>query len=306
MNRIGFIYQIRNIENDKRYIGSTIEPNKRFAWHQRYLRIEKHHSIRLQRAWQKYGEKNFVFEIIRTCDAEMILQEEQKEINLWNFDADLYNTNPLAEKPPIFYGEEHKMSKLTWEQVNEIRKRYDNNEKDQYELATIYQVKQGQIWNVVHNKTWYDPNYQPKMSYASQNMSRGSGEDHHNAKFTNEQIADMRKRYTDGKITLEQLGEEVDTDKGVIYNIIQNKTYHDPSYNPPSSKDVKKHGKMNWNLVRQIRQEWLSTKITQQQIADKYELSRGSMLELLNNKTWIDVEYVNTRRRKENSSNENQ
>lgn len=61
MNKIGFIYQIRNIENEKRYIGSSINPNKRFEWHRRELNRNCHHSIKLQRAWLKYGEEKFVF-----------------------------------------------------------------------------------------------------------------------------------------------------------------------------------------------------------------------------------------------------
>jgi predicted GIY-YIG superfamily endonuclease len=52
---ISGIYYIKNITNNKLYIGSSKDILKRFYEHKRLLRHNKHHSIRLQRAWDKYG-----------------------------------------------------------------------------------------------------------------------------------------------------------------------------------------------------------------------------------------------------------
>jgi len=56
------VYRIRNKVNDKRYIGSSEDVEGRWNDHQNTLRVGSN-SIVLQRAWDKYGEENFVFEI---------------------------------------------------------------------------------------------------------------------------------------------------------------------------------------------------------------------------------------------------
>lgn len=57
----GYIYHIINKVNNKRYIGQTINFQNRKITHLRNLRTNKHHSSKLQRAWNKYGENNFEF-----------------------------------------------------------------------------------------------------------------------------------------------------------------------------------------------------------------------------------------------------
>lgn len=59
------IYKIRNIVNDKLYVGSSCSMQERKTKHIRDLRLNKHHSPKLQNAWNKYGENNFVFEVIK-------------------------------------------------------------------------------------------------------------------------------------------------------------------------------------------------------------------------------------------------
>lgn len=63
------VYAIRNLINGKRYIGSAVRFRRRFKDHRRGLRKGKHHCAPLLRAWVKYGEKAFVFEIIELVDS---------------------------------------------------------------------------------------------------------------------------------------------------------------------------------------------------------------------------------------------
>ena len=58
------VYIIKNIINEKVYIGSSITPVKRFNVHKFELRNNKHGNKHLQRAWNKYGESNFIFGIV--------------------------------------------------------------------------------------------------------------------------------------------------------------------------------------------------------------------------------------------------
>lgn len=80
-----YIYKITNlIDNNKIYIGQTIEPNARWYKHKKLANSIKKPQY-IHRAMDKYGVDNFVFEIIATClnqkDADEI---EEQLINQYN------------------------------------------------------------------------------------------------------------------------------------------------------------------------------------------------------------------------------
>lgn len=67
----GYIYHIINKINNKRYVGQTINFQNRKATHLRNLKSNQHHSSKLQRAWNKYGEDNFKF-LVKEVEIEKI------------------------------------------------------------------------------------------------------------------------------------------------------------------------------------------------------------------------------------------
>lgn len=75
-----FLYKIRNVVNDKVYIGqSTQKTQQRLFEHRSKLRSNVHENIHLQRAWNKYGEDAFEFVVIQetSCLRELNDLEEQ-------------------------------------------------------------------------------------------------------------------------------------------------------------------------------------------------------------------------------------
>lgn len=62
------IYIIKNIINDKVYIGQSVDIYHRWMQHKADLRNGHHHNEHLQRAWNKYGEENFEFRVLTECD----------------------------------------------------------------------------------------------------------------------------------------------------------------------------------------------------------------------------------------------
>jgi len=88
------VYSITNKVNGKRYVGSaSISFRKRWKEHIRQMSGGIHHSKPLQRAWNKYGEDNFVFEVLATCPKEYCIKLEQWFID--NLKPE-YNINPTA------------------------------------------------------------------------------------------------------------------------------------------------------------------------------------------------------------------
>lgn len=62
--RASGIYKITCTANNKIYIGSSVNLQKRKCEHFRELRRRKHRNSYLQHAWDKYGEETFVFEVV--------------------------------------------------------------------------------------------------------------------------------------------------------------------------------------------------------------------------------------------------
>ena len=55
------------------YIGQSVDTKKRIGVHKNHLSQNRHINIHLQRAWNKYGEENFVFEIIDEANEQYTL-----------------------------------------------------------------------------------------------------------------------------------------------------------------------------------------------------------------------------------------
>ncbi len=61
------IYTITNMINNKKYVGQSDNLERRFRHHKNELRGNRHHNQHMQRAWNKYGEENFSFDVVEKC-----------------------------------------------------------------------------------------------------------------------------------------------------------------------------------------------------------------------------------------------
>lgn len=97
------IYAIENKENNRIYIGSSTDLNKRRIEHKFKLSNGVHHNPELQADWEEYGSKNFKF----YCIEEDVPKDKLRWRELVNiFDiywlSDLYNLS--TPKDRIVYG----------------------------------------------------------------------------------------------------------------------------------------------------------------------------------------------------------
>ena len=86
---ISCIYTITNKINGKFYLGKTNNFLYRMSKHKYTLRNKIHINEHLQRAWDKYGEDNFIFEVLEEYDAKHLISMEHYWCNL--LDAFNYN-----------------------------------------------------------------------------------------------------------------------------------------------------------------------------------------------------------------------
>lgn len=88
MERFCGIYYIKNLINEKYYIGQAQDIFKRWRDEKRDLNKEQDAwNKHLQRAWKKYGENNFEFSVIEICSIDML---DEREI-YWISYFDSYN-----------------------------------------------------------------------------------------------------------------------------------------------------------------------------------------------------------------------
>jgi len=80
------IYMIKNLINNKVYIGSAIGHYKRKGQHYYLLRNNKHFNSHLQASWNTHGEENFEFKVLEFIK-DLSLLKEREEFYINSFKA---------------------------------------------------------------------------------------------------------------------------------------------------------------------------------------------------------------------------
>ena len=71
------VYNITNTVNGNFYIGSSVRVRIRLYENRHDLRKGIHHCAHLQRAWNKYGETNFRFEVVEQVEGDLLAAEDR-------------------------------------------------------------------------------------------------------------------------------------------------------------------------------------------------------------------------------------
>ncbi len=88
------IYKITNLPTGRFYIGSAVDVDRRWKRHASDLNAQRHHNSKLQRAWNKYGQAAFTFELLEEVgDLAILLEREQHYMDTLK---PFYNINPKA------------------------------------------------------------------------------------------------------------------------------------------------------------------------------------------------------------------
>ena len=92
---VGYIYRITNIQTGKCYVGITENFSCRKRKHIKELNENIHHSPKLQKAWNYWGEENFEWSVreVKIDQYDDLYDLEVKEIAKFNSYNDGYNCN---------------------------------------------------------------------------------------------------------------------------------------------------------------------------------------------------------------------
>lgn len=216
------IYAIKNKINHKMYIGMTNNYKKRIEYHLYELRHNKHHSKKLQRAFNKYGEDNFEFCILLEVNKMEGLELKEKEyIKEYDTYNNGYNCSEGGEKSPNYKQPENTRiallkrnkgntyslgMKMPQSAKDKISK--NNSGKNNGMFGKKHTKEELKKMSFVAKQTW-ENNYEKmydKISNANKSIKRRkevseqmSGENNFKSKLKEKDVIEIRKRYDNGE-----------------------------------------------------------------------------------------------------------
>jgi len=164
------IYKITNLVNNKIYIGCASNIRTRKNGHLYDLRKGVHKNDYLQKAWNKYGELNFKFEVVELCDTDLLHEKEHFWVDYYScLDREIgYNLKPTDPDGCSLHSEEtkeklrqHFKGKKLHPNCYEAGKKYNHSEECKINLAKareklknvdfykVHSIKRKQVKNTI-------------------------------------------------------------------------------------------------------------------------------------------------------------
>ena len=180
------IYCIENLENGKKYIGQTVNLERRERKHFSSLKGNYHPNIHLQCAYNKYGEENFKFKILLCCKPSELTKYEQIFVDYYTSET-LYNicTECVDSSLGTIHSKETK-EKLSKANSGENNPNYGKHRSKETKRK-MSEAKRGEN----------NPNYgkhRSKETKRKLSMAQ-SGENNSNSKLTKNQVFEILDLY---------------------------------------------------------------------------------------------------------------
>lgn len=188
------IYKITEKENPKMfYVGKSNDIERRFKEHK--TKTYEQSRIPFDGYIKEKGIDAFTYEILEECSIEELSEREKYWVDKLNAKA---SGNKFEGGLRDVVGSHNPNAKLTEEDVKKIRIAYNNHkrQKDVYEeykniitFQSFQNVWQGRSWSHIMPEIFTEEN---KQYYKTE---QSKGEQGTGAKFTNEEVINIRKRY---------------------------------------------------------------------------------------------------------------
>lgn len=210
------IYEIVCTGNGKRYIGQSINIEKRFREHRNQLKRGVRENKYFQNAWNKYGESSFEFNILEECDEDVLTSREQYHMNLHLFE-NLFNWGPAADnglrgtKRPSHIVERIRESKIG-DKNPMYGKRF--SESHRQKLSIAQSGENNGFYGLKHTEET-----KARMSDAKK------GEKSYRAKLTWDKVREIRKRYEEEDISYAKLSRDYGVGENAVAKIVRNERW---------------------------------------------------------------------------------
>ena len=197
------IYMIKNLANGKFYIGSTINFDSRCRSHFKMLRNNRHYNNYLQNSCNRYGAKNFVFEIIEHVEnVEVLLEKEQEYIDKLK---PAYNISPVSK------------SQLGYKHTKEAKEKISKSSKGRRKGHKVSEETRKKMSESRKNRKLSPKQYEVFVGYWKgkkrplshrESISKGlKGHKPTYNKLTEKQVAEIKLLINKGDMLLREIGD---------------------------------------------------------------------------------------------------
>jgi group I intron endonuclease len=291
---ISGIYKIENLINGKIYIGSTCNFKQRKSDHYKTLRGNKHDNPHLQNAWNKYGEKNFKFEVVEYVEsiAESLVEREQywiNKLNVCNRDKG-YNILPIAGTTLGRVVSEETKKKLSESKKGiiitpETRKKISKaNSGKVFTDEHKQKLREANLGKIVSEET--------KLKMSLSRKGKTNGEQINTCKLTENDVKDIKFLLYQGN-TLRSIAEKYNVSIGTISSIKQGRNWshisieENPEYDITKSKE-KFLTKLTEDDVIKIK-NMIADGLSYTYIANVFKINEVTIYKIRNNKIWSHI-----------------
>lgn len=234
------IYKIENLINHRVYIGQSKDIYKRYHSHHKsdcYNIKSPAYNFQIYQAIRKYGEENFIINVLEICEENQLDEKECYWIKYYNSYKNGYNATEggqywsnnihseetekkrkkTRELNQSLKGQNHPRAKLTNNEVINIRQRYIDGEsvKEIYQDYKLIYKNINTFRRIVLGKTYKEVGNIP----TKENIR------YTNAKLTTDQVKEIRFLYETTNTSLTELSKKYNVSAGTISNVVYYKTY---------------------------------------------------------------------------------
>ena len=223
------IYQIKNIKNNKKYIGSAINIGRRWKDHKYRLNNNKHCNNYLQNSWNKHGRDAFEFKILEEVnDKNKLIKKEQYFLDKINPEYNIcYKAHSIlglkrsektkekiskAQRGKLNHNYGKKASKETRKKMSEAQKGRKITEETREKMSEAQSGKKHPFYGKkLPLKT------RKKMSEAHK------GENNSNVKLTQKDVIEIRNN--DDDLTQKELAKMYNVARITISRVVNKKSW---------------------------------------------------------------------------------
>lgn len=201
-----YVYVITNLINNKQYVGQSKHPEQRFKEH--CVKHKKNRYVSLiNSAILKYGKENFKMEIVYYGP-----KYNEKEIyyisKLNTLAPDGYNLATGGENPPVLHGPEIYFCKLTYEEVDEIKKELMSGISVKEVQKKYNKVTESTIGRINRGELWHDD----KLKYPLVEIAE-------EVKLSEKTVKNIINDIKNTTLTLKEIGKKYNVCKSTVVNI---------------------------------------------------------------------------------------
>lgn len=289
---IGIYMWTSTITNEK-YIGQSVDIEKRRAAHERNWKYENSKFYEAVRA--QGGIQNFTFQILEECEVSQLDDREQYYIELYDT---FYNglNDTKGGQLQFSVGECNGRTQMTEAEVLQLRQQVYNQHQNMWDLYPQYadKISKSSFWAMIHGLTWKSVDTSMIYSLAPLSWKNFNGSRNPKAKLCEEDVVAIRQRHVNGEsnqsIYIDYRGQ---ISESAFMKIIRGETWIGiGDMSKISIQPVRKNqpkAKLTKEDVINIRQQAASG-IAVNDICKQYpHVSRQTIVRVINYETWKNV-----------------